>query len=77
MGTPEAGVDCERLGQDNELNMMDLCVLYWMRMLGTVGSESKSPRSCWLRLNGMIVAVLLVQVHADSSIAHRCLCELY
>ena len=41
------------------------------------GSESKSPRNCWLRLNGMIVVVLQVQACADSSIAHRYLCELY
>lgn len=74
--TPEAGGDCERLEQGNGLYMMGLCALCWMRMLGTVVSESKSPRNCWLRLNGMIVAVLRVQAHADSSTAHRCLCEL-
>ena len=73
---PEAGEDCERPEQDNGLYMMGLRELYWMRMLETVGSESKSPRNCWLRLNGMIVAVLRVQVYVDSSIAHRCLCEL-
>lgn len=74
--TQEAGEDCERLEQDNGLYMMGLRGLYSMRILGTVGSESKSLRNCWLRLNGMIVAVLRVQVYADSSIAHRCLCEL-
>lgn len=74
--TPEADEDYERLEQDNGLNMMGLCALYWMRMLETVGSESKSPRNCWLRLNGMIVVALRVQVYADSSIVHRYLCEL-
>ncbi len=45
-------------------------------MLEIAGSESKSPRNCWLRSNGMIVAVLRGQEYADSLIAHRCLCEL-
>ena len=72
-----AGGDCERLEQENGLYMMGPCAWYWMRMLGTVASESKSLRNCWLRLNGMTVAVLRVQVHADSLVAHRCLCELY
>lgn len=75
--TPEAGEDCERLEQDNGLCMMGLYALYWMKMLETVGRESKSPRNCWLRLNGTIVAFLRVQVHADSSIAYHCLCGLY
>lgn len=75
--TPEAGEDCEMLEQDNGLCMMGPCALYWMRMLRTAGIESKSLRSCWSRLNGTIVAVLRVQVRVDSSIAHRCLYELY
>ena len=68
--------DCERPEQDNGLNMMGLCVLYWMRMLGTVGNESKSPRNCWSKLNGTIVGVLRVQGYVDFSVAHRYLCEL-
>lgn len=75
--TLEAGEDCERLERGNGLCMMGLCALYWMRMLRTVVIASKSPRNYWSRLNGTIVAVWRVQVHADSSIAHRCLCELY
>lgn len=75
--SPEAGEDCERLERDNGLCMMGLCALCWMRMLRTAGSESKSLRSCWLRLNGTIVAVSRVRVYADSSPAYRCLCELY
>lgn len=47
--SPEAGEDCERLEQDSGLYMMDLCGLYSMRMPGTVGSESKSLKNCWLR----------------------------
>lgn len=75
--TPEADEDCERLEQENGRYMMGLYALCWMRMLGTVVSESRSLKNCWLRLNGMIAAALRVPVYADSSIAHRCLCELY
>ena len=75
--TLEVGEDCERLERDNGLCMMGLCALCWMMMLRNAVIASKSPRSYWSRLNGTIVAVLRVQVRADSSIAHRCLCELY
>lgn len=74
---PEAGVDYERLGQDNARSMTGLCALCWKRTPGTVGSGSKSRMNCWLRLNGTIAAVLRGQGHADSSTVHRCLCELY
>ncbi len=77
MVTQAAGEDCERLEQDSGLCMMGLCVLYWMKTPGTVESESKSPRSCWLKLNGTIVVVLRVQAYEGSSVAHRCPCELY
>ena len=77
METREVGGDCEKLEQGSGLCMMGPCVLYWMRMPETVESESKFPRSCWLRLNGMIVVVLQEQAYADSSFARRCLCELY
>ena len=76
MVTPEAGEDCERLERDNGLYTTGLCALYWMRMLEIVGSESKSPRNCWLRSNGMTEAFLRGQEYADSLTAHRCLCEL-
>ena len=75
--TREVGEDCEKLERDSVLCMRGLCVSCWMRMLETVESGSKSLRSYWLRLNGMIVAVLQVQACADSSIAHHCLCVLY
>ena len=76
MVIPEAGEDCERLERDNELSMTGLCALDWM-MLGIVGSESRSPRNYSLRSNEMTAAVLQVLMYADSSIAHRCLCEPY
>ena len=76
MVTPEAGEDCERLEQDSGLCMMDPRALCLMTMAETAESENKSLRSCWLRLNEMIVVVLRAPGYADSSIVRRCLCEL-
>lgn len=67
-------VDCGMQAVDSEPNKRDLCECW--QVVEADGNRSKDSRSYSLRSSGKSEVGVQALDYADSSIAHRCLCEL-